>query len=61
MNAKFLLYIFIIPFTMWAISGLNINHLFKKNANMQARVIYMMLAFIISYLLVNFIWDFTTL
>ena len=61
MNVKLLLYVFIIPFTMWAISGLNINHLFKKNHVLQARVIYVMLCFIISYLLVNFIWDFTTL
>lgn len=61
MNVKLLLYIFIVPFTMWAISGLNINHLFKKNAIMQARIIYVILAFIISYLLVNFIMDFTSL
>lgn len=61
MSAKLLLYVFIVPFTMWAICGLNINHLFKKNALLQARVIYVILAFIISYLLVNFIMDFTSL
>ncbi len=58
MNVKLLLYVFIVPFTMWAISGLNINHLFKKNAIMQARVIYVILAFIVSYILLNIIMDF---
>ncbi len=61
MNAKLLLYVFIIPLVMWAISGLNINHLFKKNHVMEARVIYVILGFIISYLLVNFICDFTNI
>ena len=61
MNVKIWLYIFIIPFTMWALMGLNINDLFKKNSILQARVIYVMLCFIISYLIVNFIMDFTSL
>ena len=61
MSAKIWLYIFIIPFTMWALMGLNINHLFKKNHVLQARIICVILCFIISYLLVNFIMDFASL
>lgn len=61
MNVRVLLYVFVVPLTIWALMGLNINHLFKKNSVMQARIIYVMLCFVISYLLVNFIMDFTSL
>ena len=58
MNVKLLLYIFIIPFVMYALDGVNINSIFKKNKVMQARILYLMIIFALSYLLVNFIFDF---
>lgn len=58
MNVKLLLYIFVIPFVMYALDGVNINSIFKKNKVMQARILYLMIIFALSYLLVNFIFDF---
>lgn len=58
MNVKFLLYIFILPFVMYALDGVNINSIFKKNKVVQARILYVMIIFALSYLLVNFIFDF---
>lgn len=58
MNVKLLLYIFIIPFVMYALDGVNINSIFKKNKVIQARILYVMIIFALSYLLVNFIYDF---
>ena len=58
MNVKLLLYIFVIPFVMYALDGVNINSIFKKNKITQARILYIMIIFALSYLLVNFIFDF---
>ena len=58
MNVKLLLYIFVIPFVMYALDGVNINSIFKKNKVIQARILYLMIIFALSYLLVNFIFDF---
>lgn len=58
MNVKFLLYIFVLPFVMYALDGVNINSIFKKNKVLQARILYVMIIFVLSYLLVNFIFDF---
>ena len=58
MNVKLLLYIFVIPYVMYALDGVNINSIFKKNKVVQARILYVMIIFALSYLLVNFIFDF---
>ncbi|MBE6153353.1 MAG: DUF1146 domain-containing protein [Firmicutes bacterium] len=58
MNVKLLLYILVIPFVMYALDGVNINSIFKKNKVIQARILYLMIIFALSYLLVNFIFDF---
>lgn len=58
MNFKLILYILITPFVMYCLDSLNINHLFKKNKIVQARIIYIMMCFALSYLVVNFICDF---
>ena len=56
--SKFILYIFVMPFIIWAMDGVNINQIFKKKRNYQARIIYMALIFGLSYLVVNFLNDF---
>ena len=56
--SKLLLYIFVMPFIIWAMDGININHIFKKNRYYQARIIYMAIIFGLSYLVVNFLNDF---
>lgn len=56
---KLILYVLVIPLVIWAIDSLNINLLFKKNREVQAKVFYIMLVFGLSYLVVNFLNDFS--
>ena len=58
MNIKFFLYLVTIPFVMYALDCLNINHLFKKNKILQARILYIIIGLVLTYLLVNFMYDF---
>ena len=53
-----LLYSIILVIVIWAIDGVNINYIFKKNRIYQARVFYIMIIFSITYLVTNFIIDF---
>jgi uncharacterized membrane protein YwzB len=55
---KILLYVIVLPFTVWCMEGLNLNSFFKQSRVYQARIMYLMLATSISYLVVNFIYDF---
>lgn len=55
---KAILYILIFPFTIWAMEGLNLNKFFKQSRVIQARIMYLMMAMSISYLVVNFFYDF---
>lgn len=57
---KLILYIMVIPITVWALDSVNINAIFKKGRSnyYQARVVYMLSVMVISYLVVNFINDF---
>jgi len=57
---KLMLYILIIPLTTWAIDSVDINKIYKKNKDnyLRERVIYMFIIMSISYLEVNFIYDF---
>ena len=55
---KAILYILLLPFTIWAMEGLDLNKLFKQSRVYQARIIYLMIAISISYLVVNFLYDF---
>ncbi len=58
MNIKLILYLIITPLTIWALDGLNINFIFKKSKYMEARIIYLLIAISVSYLAVNFLYDF---
>ena len=53
-----LLYVIVLAIVIWAMDGLNINHLFKKNHVYQARVLYIILVFSLTYLTSNFILTF---
>ena len=55
---KFLLYLFILPLVVYAIGGLNLNGIFKKNKIYQAKIFYILLIFGLSYLVTNFLYDF---
>ena len=58
MNTKIILYIAIVPLVIYILEGLNINHIFKKNRVVQATLFYLIATICISYLVVNFIYDF---
>ena len=58
MNIKVILYIVVIPLVIYILEGLNINSIFKKNRVIQATLFYLVITICISYLLVNFIYDF---
>lgn len=60
MNLKTILYFIVIPLSIWAIDSLNFEGKFKKNRFFQARVLYILLALALSYLVVNFFFDFYT-
>jgi len=53
-----LLYVIVLIITIWAMDGININVIFKKNRIYQARVFYIMIIFSITYLTSNFILNF---
>lgn len=58
MNIKIILYIIIIPLTLWGLESLDINKYFKKNRYYQSRVLALLLTLAISYLVTNFFYDF---
>ena len=60
MNIKTILYIVVVPLTIWALESLNINQFFKKNRYYQSRILYLILSLGLSYLVVNFFYDFFT-
>ena len=55
---KAILYLVSFPISVWAMSGLDLNRFFKQSKILQARVIYLLLAMGITYLSVNFFYDF---
>lgn len=58
MNVKTILYIVMVPISIWALDSLNIENKFKKNRYYQSRFLYLMIALSLSYLTVNFFYDF---
>lgn len=58
MNVKTILYIIVTPLVIWALDSINITNVFKKNRYYQARILYLILTLSLSYLTVNFIYDF---
>ena len=53
------LYTLIIPLSMWVLEAINIDGLFKKNRITQIKILFVMLSFALSYLVVNFLIDFS--
>ena len=53
-----LLYVIVLIVVIWAMDGVNINQLFKKNCVYQARVFYILLIFSLTYLVSNFLLSF---
>ena len=55
---KAILYLILFPFTICVMEGLELNKFFKQSRIVQARIMYLMIAMSISYLVVNFLYDF---
>ena len=55
---KFIFYLFVIPVVIYAIDSVNIKGIFKNNKIYQAKIFYVLLMFALSYLIVNFLYDF---
>ena len=55
---KFALYILSAIVVVFSLDAVNINAIFKKNKVFQARVFYLILIFIFTYLLASFLYDF---
>ena len=55
---NFLLYFIVLIIVIWAMDGININSIFKKNHIYQARVFYIIVILSLSYLVTNFILAF---
>ena len=56
--SKLVIYAIVFIITLFSMEGLNINSLFKQGKILQARIIYMLIAISISYMVTNFIYDF---
>jgi len=55
---KAIIYCAVVPLVIWALESININNIFKKNRYYQARLCYLILVIALSYLIVNFFFDF---
>jgi len=59
MYVKLVLYVIMIPLSIFALDSVNINNIFKKNKVFQARLLYFMLSLALAYLVVNMLYDFS--
>ena len=58
MNIKIILYCIIVPLSIWALNSINMNNIFKKRSYYSSRFLYLLLSLGLSYLVVNFFYDF---
>ncbi len=58
MTIKAILYIISVPCSLYAIQSINFDKFLKQNKVVQARVLVLILSLGLSYLAVNFIYDF---
>ena len=58
MTFKFILYFVITILVIWTMNTININQIFKKNANpVQAKLFYFFVGLSLIYLVTNFLYD----
>lgn len=60
MAIKAFLYVIFSLLSAYILSSINYNNFFKKNKTIEARIFIILLSFIMSYLLTNFVVDFLT-
>jgi uncharacterized membrane protein YwzB len=61
MAFKFILYFVVTILVIWTMDTININQIFKKNANpIQAKLFYFFVGLSLIYLVTNFFYDLIT-
>ena len=60
MNYKVYLYIINVLLATYCLSGINFDKIMKRNKPIEARILVIIISFIVGYLLTNFIADFIT-
>ena len=60
MQFKIYIYVISVMLSAYTLTGVNFDSIIKKNKNIEARLLVILLSFIMSYLLTNFIVDFTS-
>lgn len=58
MQIKFYLYFLIVPLVIWTLLSLNLEKYFKSGHINQIKCFYLLITFALSYLIVNFLYDF---
>ena len=55
---KVALYLIVVPFVIWALESIRLDNIFKKNRQIQIKLVYILLSLALSYLVVNCLYDF---
>ena len=55
---NFVIYLIVMAIVVWTLDSINMNSIFKKNKEYQAKVFYIILVFSLTYLTSNFIISF---
>lgn len=58
MHYKIYIYVISVLLSTYILSGVNFDKIMKSNKNIEARLLVIILSFIMGYLLTNFITDF---
>ena len=60
MQFKIYIYVISVMLSAYTLTGVNFDPIIKKNKVIEARILVILLSFIMGYLLTNFIVDFTS-
>lgn len=58
MNLKILLYCIAIPLSIYSLECINLDKFIKKRTVFQIKLLYLLISLCLSYLIVNFFYDF---
>ncbi len=58
MSIKTVLYLLFFPLVLFSLDSIQINKIFKKGKEFQAKLFYFFLTIVFSYFVVNFFYDF---
>ncbi len=58
MYVKAILYVVFVLLAIWALDSVKIDNIFKQKKYYASRVLYLMISMALSYLVVNFLYDF---